>query len=1466
MEDMNNSENEYKNNLNKVIKCCLNISKDSLNKDIEQSNIIIEEKSEDNILLKYIDDPNILNEQSNLIIFNKELEKQIESGNNILLPFLEVLPKLIKFYIDNKIDESESLEYIKIFKLLKFNCFISRENLYPIYEYFSSLFDYKNDNEENNNNNNQNINKFNKVFKLWKIFYKFEPKKNMIISQSSFCFIGGALKVDLTKEALLDDFTIIIKINFLKFLDINNNLILMRTEGENPFKLDYSSSLKDLIKTNNVKSISLECKENIKIIVEYYEEGNTCEITELSDSLIKLKEFYLLENFFGQIKSLEIKKMKKNDNNEDKKNNSNNNEISDNNIIFHEIFEPYPLSDDGILYHRPMINNNNSNAINLKYTINDNKNSNILVTILDFKLIKANYINYLDEKFNLIEYLGGFTPFMPFIQLINQILQNNNINQINGSDKNIYLKNLFYTILFLVCKILGKYFNNLQKSIQKYCLFSLSYLLQINSKIILNISNESSLNNNKKRDNIFGLTISFDEQKNSMFGFFYGKLMNHNNYEDLDKTMNQSQNLKKFKEKMDKEFNERKNPILITSSHKQLYKSLMTELFIYNRYWSIKELFFGKKEDKTNNNKLNLNLKYKQLSYYTQSFQQPILYPILELKEYIPSFSRFKEENLFNHDFKEKVNYKFNFEENTISKIIKKNNPLYKKENKKIKCCLIKKNYHVKGEMYIIQREINGFQFEIIFCSQNDNNGEACNKITKNKNTNENANTNNTLNLNKDEICFGSIFPAPQKEFNRKILIKSKDIKFILIRNYYRRTSAIEIFTYKSNKSYYFNFEEFIDKDNPKNNILLKEVEENTNFIKKVYYKAFTLYYNNRYKSTMFPLLFEDRFSLKKKLKFYNNYDLLTIINLLSNRSFRDLFQYPIFPILYQSNNILENEVNKERDLGQHIGMQELTEKCKERKELIEETYLSSLEDDENENEEEEGESTPCLFNTHYSNITYISNYLIRIFPYSLIGIEMQGDGFDSPNRMFFSVKKTMINTLIQKSDLREMIPELYYFPDLFTNNNDLKFGLNSQGQDISNITIKEKTNQDEDPYEKYAFLGKYKNYLEFENLKLNEWINLIFGKNQKKSKDKKGKYKYLNYDKNMYINLEDEKQKNLFKDYLVMQKYEFGMQPLQIFDKIFPELKDKSKYFLKIKKYNKEQFQKEHKIIKGDKDKCFICEGFNNKHPDYIEILRKKDSTKRRESISDFEKYFKDKEYIVIFFHYIFVGDVLGNIVIYENKMEVESEKAKKLRQKQEEEKKSPKKKRKSEETESNQNSSNKKKEKETETEAKQNSSNKKIDANNNENNSNKKGYKELKKITDHYKQIKYIDYNTRLNLFLSYSLDGFINIYVFPKCKLVRAIKVCNITDSEEILEKVALISNPFPMIFCYDKNNMYLITLNGDLIKKTKIEYNNFEIYPIIDKNCGIINDEILIEYSDGKETKQEEIFLPSLSKMM
>ena len=145
---------------------------------------------------------------------------------------------------------------------------------------------------------------------------------------------------------------------------------------------------------------------------------------------------------------------------------------------------------------------------------------------------------------------------------------------------------------------------------------------------------------------------------------------------------------------------------------------------------------------------------------------------------------------------------------------------------------------------------------------------------------------------------------------------------------------------------------------------------------------------------------------MEKKNKCYSNYDKLMIINLLANRSFKDIYQYPIFPMFYEHIGI------KERDMNKHIGLLEINEESSQRKKLIKESYNANF--DENKFQQEPTEV--ALFNTYYSNSIYTCNYLIRIFPYSFISKEFQGTGFDDPNTLFYSIPKNIKNTLSQKS------------------------------------------------------------------------------------------------------------------------------------------------------------------------------------------------------------------------------------------------------------------------------------------------------------------------------------------------------------------------------------------------------------------------------------------------------------------
>ena len=49
--------------------------------------------------------------------------------------------------------------------------------------------------------------------------------------------------------------------------------------------------------------------------------------------------------------------------------------------------------------------------------------------------------------------------------------------------------------------------------------------------------------------------------------------------------------------------------------------------------------------------------------------------------------------------------------------------------------------------------------------------------------------------------------------------------------------------------------------------------------------------------------------------------------------------------------------------------------------------------------------------------------------------------GFDAPDRLFINIDKTYSNCFTEKGDLRELIPQFFYLPEMFININNLEFG-----------------------------------------------------------------------------------------------------------------------------------------------------------------------------------------------------------------------------------------------------------------------------------------------------------------------------------------------------------------------------------------------------------------------------------------
>ena len=1452
-EEQNNKENDNNIILNKNENIQIEIKENNIDKSDENTIInlndfinhikynyydkkieIKEQEKQKNIIQEYIENKNIIKDKNKLKSFIEELSNILKIGNNTIIPFLDLCPILIKSYIDSDLDEEKGeneLKYVKIFELLKYNSFISREYLYPLYDYFAHLFYLKDTIEESD----QILNKFNKMIELLNIFYSFYPDnypkieskeeeekinntKTMDKNKSNFCLLGSGLKFEFNQKIIFEDCLIIV-INFDTniFEELNQNLILLNLKGENNnFELKYIDVKEKTKKDEFPIKIRIQIIQNIINITTFYSDVNTInQSLEFPDNYNSFQDLIILENFYGQISDLSVNFCKVNSS-----------------ITFEYASKPYLLIDNTFYCDNGFIKE---------------------ISFTKPKLGKVNYINYLEKDFDLENYFLGIKQLIPFIPLLNGLYQNQKINNINGIDKKSSLTEAFRKIVLnFITTILEKKLrkNKPSKSnksskknvmeftdenddtiilenesinmlnIQKYDLFTFILILQLPPELII----RGYLNPDEKTNNfitkLMQKSVEIYNNDEIDFDLFFNGLFNAT---DEDEFYTEHVNEQKVFAKLQKDLDST-NSLLFEYSYQQLFRKIMKELFIYNRLWSVKEFFFS---NEYNDNKelkeyfSKLKIKYKQLSYYTKSLEQPILYPILEINEYLPHFSKFNKNNLFNHDFNLTVNYDFNLKESKIFEYIDsyllKKDP-FNQEKIKVQCCLVKKGYHVKGEMIIKQVEKNtkNKEYCLMFRTNDKEMTTTCNKKIEKKKVRKSK---------MDELCFGSVFSCPKKEYERKIVINLEDINLILIRNYFKSTSAVEIFTDKNNKSYYFNFSSPITLKSIKNPIikLFSEIQF-YHKIKVDLKKNLGGFYNIKQNNILFYLFSEELpNSIYKYLELVNLYDLLTFINLLANRSFKDLYQYPVFPILYNKSKILEQEKIQERDLSKHLGLQVITKKSEQRMELI----LGS--DNASENETDNSISSRrrkskenYLFNIHYSNPIFVCNYLIRIFPYSITAIELQGDGFDSPNRQFYSLKKSLENTLIQKSDLREFIPEMFYLPDLFFNKNNIKFGTLTTGEEINDIYI---DNKDEDNYIKYKYLEEFKSYfLHNKELNISSWINLIFGINQEKSDDIGREY----YSKEKYIPLGKKEQKDEINNPFNLEIVEFGLQPLKIFEENFPDLRkiNMNYYNSKLINNNVDEFYNTHLIVKNNKDICFCLEWDENVQLNkYINALILKEKTDKNKFLN-----------LSFYYKYRFIGNLLGDVFIYQSKNIINS--------------------------------------KDNESKEGDQSIYKNFFSRQNKNfeditkNPDKIVYKLKKeknkneklliKLSDHYKQIKYIDYNPRLNLFLSYSLDGFIHIYVFPKCKLVRTIKVKDITNSDDVLQKVVLISLPFPMIFFNDSNYLYCLSINGEFITKKEMK-KNVKTFACVDKNLGLMNDTILelIFHPDKNENKKYEI---------
>ena len=298
--------------------------------------------------------------------------------------------------------------------------------------------------------------------------------------------------------------------------------------------------------------------------------------------------------------------------------------------------------------------------------------------------------------------------------------------------------------------------------------------------------------------------------------------------------------------------------------------------------------------------------------------------------------------------------------------------------------------------------------------------------------------------------------------------------------------------------------------------------------------------------------------------------------------------QYPVLPWLIT--NYEKEELSKDdyRDLSIPIGMMEITEKSGIRKETYIEYYETLKEDfkqanpnfnyneflkrgddyfteyklkrnkkkkDSNNNDLGLSDSNissielnqiPYFYGTHYSCATFVSHYLMRVFPFALLSIEIQGDKFDDPDRIFMSLIKTFETTSTLKEDIRELIPEFYTLPEMFLNKNNLNLTqgkLDSEGKAVivNDVELPPWCNS-----LSFNFIAKMRNNLEKNSLTINKWIDLIFGSLQRGEKAEENHNIYMAHTYEGMVKIDS------ITDYdsrnALMRLWEVGVTPKQIF------------------------------------------------------------------------------------------------------------------------------------------------------------------------------------------------------------------------------------------------------------------------------------------------------------------------------
>ena len=263
---------------------------------------------------------------------------------------------------------------------------------------------------------------------------------------------------------------------------------------------------------------------------------------------------------------------------------------------------------------------------------------------------------------------------------------------------------------------------------------------------------------------------------------------------------------------------------------------------------------------------------------------------------------------------------------------------------------------------------------------------------------------------------------------------------------------------------------------------------------------------------------------------FLNTFSYIMILNTLSGRTFNNLAQYPVFPWIlqdYSENEIDLNAPETFRDLSYPIYAQDSVSR-----DNLKEKYESF---DDNDLKYHCG--------SHYSNCGFVCYYLVRIKPFSNIAAEIQGNCFDTPDRLFFNIQKFYI----VKEKYQELIPDVFYLPELYININNYVYGKTTDNLQVLDVILPKWAVNSPRLFSK---MNKKAIESQFVSQHINDWIDLIFGYKRSGSEAEKS-YNVL---KNIFSSFDPKKEEEEMIEGKINELCEMGIDPIQLFKKEHPK------------------------------------------------------------------------------------------------------------------------------------------------------------------------------------------------------------------------------------------------------------------------------------------------------------------------